>query len=223
MSTFWSNVRPEIGPFAKELVRRFHSKCAYCESFIPHVVWPNIEHFRPKGAAEFEQYAFAWENWLVSCQICNSHKHEEFPLCNGEPCLVNPCEEDPAQHLRFEGCLIFGQEPRGTETIRVFHLSREDLYTARNLYLLLVEQALNQMARTKEEKTSLEHQQARQLVIWAMQPEAPFAAMTRHYVGHRAPKLAHPATPHPYVPFAAVRALVEKLADQYSDKIIDLD
>jgi hypothetical protein len=38
---------------------------------------------------------------------------------------------------------------------------------------------------------------ARRLLIWCLQEDAPFRAMTRAFLGHEAPKLASPAQPHP--------------------------
>jgi hypothetical protein len=48
-SKFWSRVRPELRADAAVLAERFHYKCAYCESMLPHVAHPHIEHysFRP--------------------------------------------------------------------------------------------------------------------------------------------------------------------------------
>ena len=41
--------------------------------------------------------------------------------------------------------------------------------------------------------------EARQLLIWCLQEDAPFCAMTRAFLRHKAPKLASPAQPHPRV------------------------
>jgi hypothetical protein len=39
------------------------------------------------------------------------------------------------------------------------------------------------------------------ILIWAMQPEAPYTAMTRGYLEEKTPKLALPAHPHAHIDF----------------------
>ncbi|WP_224370718.1 retron system putative HNH endonuclease [Hyalangium versicolor] len=80
----------------------FHGKCAYCESFILHIDYPHIEHFRPKS--KYPNKAFDWSNLLLACGVCNGseHKGDEFPLKADKGPLVNPCAEEPATHLSFD-------------------------------------------------------------------------------------------------------------------------
>lgn len=86
------------------LVAMFHGKCAYCESKITVVTYGAIEHFRPKS--QYIELTFAWENFLLSCDVCNDagHKGTHFPLNqHGEPLLIDPTDgiTDPHAHLDF--------------------------------------------------------------------------------------------------------------------------
>jgi uncharacterized protein (TIGR02646 family) len=81
----------------------FHGKCAYCESSILHIDYGDIEHFRPKGLATYRRLIFDWDNLLLSCGPCNGSefKGSKFPdRAEGGP-IINPCQEDPSDHLEF--------------------------------------------------------------------------------------------------------------------------
>lgn len=80
----------------------FYGKCAYCQSDIKSTSFAHIEHFRPK--AQFPELTFEWANLFLSCERCNSkeNKGEKFPLTSdGEP-MVNPCDDNPDEHFKFE-------------------------------------------------------------------------------------------------------------------------
>lgn len=49
--------------------------CSYCELKLDHS--PHAEHIVPKGA--FPAWRDRWDNLLVSCNHCNSHKSDERP------------------------------------------------------------------------------------------------------------------------------------------------
>lgn len=54
-------------------------KCAYCEASTAIVAHGDVEHFRPKSV--YWWLAFAFDNYLFSCQICNqSYKGDRFPI-----------------------------------------------------------------------------------------------------------------------------------------------
>lgn len=62
-------------------------KFAYCETSTEVVAHGDVEHFRPKSI--YWWLAFAFDNYLFSCQICNqSFKGDRFPIL-GAP-LVAP-------------------------------------------------------------------------------------------------------------------------------------
>jgi uncharacterized protein (TIGR02646 family) len=120
------------------LVTLFHGKCAYCESFIRHVDYGHIEHYRPK--AKYWKQTFTWSNLLLACGVCNGseYKGDAFPLkAEGGP-LINPSAEDPSRHLSFEYdpktrmASVRGKTTRGDTTERYLGLNRKDLRTHRS-------------------------------------------------------------------------------------------
>lgn len=82
------------------LYTMFHGKCAYCESKIGHIDYLHIEHYRPKS--KYPELTFQWENFLAACTKCNTNKGDTFPLDEAEsPLLIDPCIDNPAQHMWF--------------------------------------------------------------------------------------------------------------------------
>jgi uncharacterized protein (TIGR02646 family) len=132
-----------------------HGKCAFCESFVPHIASGDIEHFRPK--AGFRQratddlrqpgyfwLAFAWENLLFVCELCNRRfKRNLFPLRDGrrrarpstrdtsreEPLFIDPSLVDPSDHIGFREADAFpvGGSAEGEMTIEALGLNRDPL------------------------------------------------------------------------------------------------
>jgi uncharacterized protein (TIGR02646 family) len=120
----WSS-KP-VGPFKEiravlEAMASGRARCMYCEDSSG----TDIEHFRPK--AQYPDFAFVWENYLLACSHCNSNlKRNQFPLdTSHEPLLIDPTVEDPIEHLEFSpGTGLFADlTPKGTESIRVFGLN----------------------------------------------------------------------------------------------------
>ncbi|MEW5818376.1 MAG: retron system putative HNH endonuclease, partial [Spirochaetota bacterium] len=111
----------------------FHSKCAYCESKITHVDYGEIEHFRPKSL--FPEETFNWNNLFLSCGICNGaqHKGDKFPGADQGGPLVNPCDDEPVEHLKFVFdqqtglASVYGVTDRGSLTEEIFGLNRVEL------------------------------------------------------------------------------------------------
>lgn len=91
--------------------------------------------------------AYAWENWVLSCERCNTGwKRTFFPVASGHVCaptqgvddaalLLDPFgDEDPSQHLRFDS--VGAIEPRdgsplGLATIETCGLWRPSLVEQR--------------------------------------------------------------------------------------------
>jgi uncharacterized protein (TIGR02646 family) len=195
-SKFWQRVRTELRADAAELAERFHHKCAFCEARMEHVQHPHVEHYRPKGRSESEASLFDWSNWLLSCGRCNESKWKHFPDCGGMPCLLDPTVDEPGEHLLFQRQEVEGLSERGRETIRLLGLDRSPLSRERASWLVKVASLLLLASCAREKRVQSE---ARQLLIWCLQEDAPFCAMTRASLSHEAPKLANPAHPHPTV------------------------
>lgn len=114
---------------ALELMAPGVQRCMYCGD--SHGA--SIDHFEPLARNPLK--AFAWVNHLLACTHCNSnHKRDRFPVDDAGHCLlVDPAQEDPADHLRL--VLRSGEyQPRtakGEATIEVFGLDRPALVDGR--------------------------------------------------------------------------------------------
>jgi uncharacterized protein (TIGR02646 family) len=136
-----------------------HNKCAFCESFVPHTGYGDVEHFRPKAGYKqrktdelkrpgYYWLAYAWDNLFYSCQLCNQRfKQNLFPLKDGRrrarshthdlgkehPLLVDPSRLDPAVFVEFheERARAIDGCPEGETTIEVLGLNRPELVEAR--------------------------------------------------------------------------------------------
>jgi len=215
ITQFWSRVRPQIRLDAEALYQAFHGKCAFCESRMAHVSAPHIEHYRPKQ--KFPDLAFEWDNWLLSCGRCNETKWTHFPDCDGQPCLIDPANEDPAQHIEFFGYVPIPLTKRSEETIKLVGLDRSPLEDERSRWLLYIN-ALILLCCVDEFRT-----EARELLLWCMQDDAPYAAMTRCYLRLRTPRLANPTQPHtPISPQDPIRR-IQRLTDEAASMLQNLE
>lgn len=132
-----------------------HHKCAFCESFIPHISYGTVEHYRPKAAYRLRKgeplkrpgyywLAYDWDNLFFCCQLCNEQfKENLFPLRDNRsrarshkqqlskevPLLINPAAQDPSLYIDFRRQFAFpvsGCE-EGVATIEVMGLNRSEL------------------------------------------------------------------------------------------------
>ena len=219
-SAFWRRVRNEIKPDAEELRRRFHGKCAFCEAKMEHVSNPHIEHYRPKSRREFERFMFAWDNWLLSCGRCDQSKWAHFPMSGGEPCLLNPAADDPRVHLDFQRAVILDLSPRGMDTIRLVGLARMPLKSERASWLCRIDSLLLLASSGQSAQVRTD---SRSLLIWAMQDDAPYSAMTVAHLRSMAPKLANPAVPHPHIAEADQVERIRELVEAHADEIAQIE
>lgn len=218
-SQFWQRVRPQLRAEAAELATRFHHKCAFCEARMEHLQPGHIEHYRPKGRAEFEAHMFDWSNWLLSCGRCNDSKWKHFPDCSGKPCLLDPTVDEPSQHIAFQRQEVHALTERGRETIRLLHLDRPPLSRERASWLVKVQGLLLLAACANRGQIRIE---ARRLLTWCLQEDAPFSAMTRAFVQVTAPKLAKPTQPHPRVSESEAHTRIARLILEHENAIKQL-
>lgn len=215
ISKFWASVRDEIRQDAVVLYNFFHGKCAFCESYMAHVSSPQIEHYRPKR--HFPALAFNWDNWLLSCGRCNDKKWAHFPDCEGQPCLIDPVTEEPSEHIEFVSYVALPKTERGKKTINLIGLNRSPLEDERSRWLIYINTLLLICSHLPQQR-----QETRELLIWSMQDDAPYAAMTRCYLRDKAPRLANPEQPHPHVDPRAPIARMEQLLEENRRLLLDL-
>jgi uncharacterized protein (TIGR02646 family) len=211
-SQFWSRVRRQIRADAQVLYAAFHGKCAFCEAKMAHVSSPHVEHYRPKS--RFPDQMLNWQNWLLSCGRCNDKKWTHFPDCDGQPCLLDPTAEDPSMHLDFRGTQVLAKTRRGEETVKLVGLDRSPLEDERALWLIKIDLLLLLLCCAPEASA-----EARQLLIWAMQADAPYSAMTRCYLRQKTPRLASPETPHAPVALHDPQERISNLVEQFVDQL----
>ena len=160
------------------LVEMFDGKCAYCESKITHVDYGHIEHYRPKSLRE--DLTFDWTNLLLACGICNgaNHKGNRFPEHSEDGPIVNPCEDEPTKHLRFEYdrsanlANVYGKSRRGKTTEKLLGLNRPELraYRSKVVKRLIV---VADFAITQKDPAAI------QLMNEAIGADAEYAAFAR--------------------------------------------
>jgi uncharacterized protein (TIGR02646 family) len=104
-------------------------RCMYCGESRG----TDIDHFEP--IKEAPAGTFEWLNHLLACGSCNSNeKRDKFPRDDDDvPLLIDPTREDPSRHLHL--ILKTGKyralTVRGSESIKVFGLNRDDLARGR--------------------------------------------------------------------------------------------
>ena len=66
----------------EQLFVETRDKCAYCEATTKTTHHGDVEHYRPKSI--YWWLAYCYDNYLVSCRICNQSKADRFPIQNGK-------------------------------------------------------------------------------------------------------------------------------------------
>lgn len=160
-------------PEVKDVLRTAQQgKCAFCESFVPHIGYGDVEHYRPKAGYKqrkgdtlkrpgYYWLAYDWDNLFFACQLCNEQfKRNLFPLKQGhqrarhhsvtltdeEPLLIHPVRIDPTAHIEFRQERVVGVTAEGKESIRVLGLKRAALSEARGRRL----QSLKNLRRVRD-------------------------------------------------------------------------
>ncbi len=197
------------------LIEDQHGKCAFCESKVRHVSPGDVEHYRPKAAVcqsmedplERPGYfwlAYAWENLLFACEMCNRrHKASVFPLhdpgqrvrspadplTREAPLFLNPRVDNPAEHIGFrqEVPYAIAGSVRGEVTIEALGLRRAELEERRRTLLSVLD-----TFRSIAEYTSDPRPDIRKLAKEAVdrlgestRADAEFAAMARALLSSR--------------------------------------
>jgi len=137
----------------ERLKKLYNKKCVYCER---KLISFHIEHYRPKDI--YYWLAYSWDNLLVSCGQCNSHKRNRFEVVKRisikdypiddihnlgdvydkieQPKLVNLEKEDVYEDLIYtkDGC-ISSNNTRVQHTISICKTD-SDVLNAERIILL---------------------------------------------------------------------------------------
>jgi 5-methylcytosine-specific restriction endonuclease McrA len=119
---------PIGGAYRSEGVKRtlrddmFERCCCFCEAPTEVAGYGEVEHYRPKADPRFKHLAYSWENLLWACRRCNGAKGNQW---NNDAPLLDPCNDDPALHLSWNGPTLRGSTPRGEYTIDLLDLNGE--------------------------------------------------------------------------------------------------
>lgn len=110
-------------------------RCSYCDGYpIDATGEETIDHFRPKGRAEFYELVCTWPNLFLACSACNNAKQDQW-----DEALLRP--DDPAfrfERYRFESGELHpsttaspDDQARARRTIEIFDLNRRGACASR--------------------------------------------------------------------------------------------
>jgi len=143
-----------------------HGKCAYCESYIKHVSYGDIEHILPKNKNARPDLYVTWSNLTLSCELCN--RSGKGTYYNPKMPLINPYIDNPEDHFVEMRAFIkeIPGDQRAKTTIEILNLNRAGLVERRKeridsiKTLLDFWKSLNESksGREKDMKEKLENQ-----------------------------------------------------------------
>lgn len=154
---------PRIDPLRKyrkrlvdDLLHVFGPFCCYCESYA-HPGSGVIDQHRPRSGVRGEPHYWHlqtdWRNIYWACPVCNRYKSNRFPqlgeawpelpyletVAHEQPGLLDPCRDDPDEHLRFEESgRVLPISARGEITIALLDLNRRQLLQTRREQVILM-------------------------------------------------------------------------------------
>ena len=84
----------------------FAGRCVYCRA---HERWRHaydeygVDHYRPKGLAQFSHLACVYANLYYCCPACNRRKGKYWPAADKERTeyIPNPCDHVMFAHMAF--------------------------------------------------------------------------------------------------------------------------
>ena len=185
---FWSRYnRADV----KEALRAMsHEKCVYCESRITHIDYGDIEHYRPKSL--YPHLTFQWENLLLACGVCNGaeQKGSKFPLQDedeSQPLLLNPCEDEPRDHLAFDGAWLVPRTPRGEATRDILGLNRDALFDQRRKLFRMVDYIRRRVELDRQAGNQERADAGHLLLEEAASAQSDYAGMVRAFMAKPLP------------------------------------
>ena len=103
----------------EQLGNMFQKCCAYCEGKFEDNSYAQIDHFKPKSL--FPELCFDYNNMNYSCEKCNKFKSSKF-----DEKLINPTEDNPEEHLKFDRVYLVPLDERGAKTLEILGINNED-------------------------------------------------------------------------------------------------
>jgi hypothetical protein len=134
-----ASIQPATGVYSdwKELIaERCHYQCVYCaihEAQFGGIDHYHIDHYRPKGRAEFQHLENIFINLLYACPICNRFKSDDWP---GDPDLnsvsyPDPTDVDYSELFDHDGFELVGRYIAAIYVIERLFLNRAQLIMER--------------------------------------------------------------------------------------------
>ena len=157
--TEYRDYKPHLQPL-------FRSRCAYCishEDVMGRYDAMQVDHFRPLKGHKFKHLKREWTNLYYTCGRCNLHKSNHWPTPEQAARglrFVDPCEDDPDDHIRIVGIFENGGgfrlrhlTPAGRYTIDKIGLDRKQL---RDIRLHLAQQGHEARKELDEKRQQIE-------------------------------------------------------------------
>ncbi len=133
-----------------------HGKCAYCESYIKHISYGDIEHILPKNKDARPDLYVTWSNLTLSCEICN--RSGKGTYYNTKIPLINPYIDNPEDHFVEMKALIkeIPGDQRAKTTIETLRLNRAGLIERRKERIDSIKMLLDLWKTLNEPKSDRE-------------------------------------------------------------------
>lgn len=95
--TAWNSLygTPSAEQIKQVLGNVFHGKCGYCET----IEAQTVDHFWPQTTAEKR---WDWDNFILACDVCQSHKLAKPPSDEHGHQMVNPRVDEPLHFLYID-------------------------------------------------------------------------------------------------------------------------
>ena len=115
----------KIKPIENAVIKIAYGKCCYSECRLGQEgKYMEIDHFYPKSL--YPDDVVVWGNLLPSNKKCNTTKGDHDT--KSDP-IINPCVDDPKEHLYISNYRYYGRTPMGELTIEVVALNDRDHFT----------------------------------------------------------------------------------------------
>ncbi|CAE6792043.1 hypothetical protein R70006_04898 [Paraburkholderia domus] len=158
--------------YKRWLQAEFSRVCVYCRQ--PDSSSPNlnfgVDHYKPKGDSRFGHLLCSYGNLYYCCGSCNSRKNDDWPTDEkAGPYVVNPCDHEMADHLRFnvKSGRIEPRSSNGTHTEKLLQLNDVESIKYRNNTFVIIRALEAEIARLDAELKESENCLSRGIITQA--------------------------------------------------------